>query len=84
MAIKISNDVVIDDSKKVFADSAVFSGTTAITLPRGTTAQQPGTAVAGMIRYNTDKAAIEVYTGAEWENYPKLSAGKLYFLSTLV
>ena len=33
-------------------------------LPSGTTAQQPGTLVTGMIRYNTDLKYEEIYTGA--------------------
>lgn len=43
-----------------------FSSTGAIKLPSGTTAQEPGTAVAGMIRYNTDNNSFEGYNGTTW------------------
>ena len=36
-----------------------------MTLPRGTTAQRPGSAVNGMIRYNTDTDVFEGYDG-QW------------------
>lgn len=35
-------------------------------LPSGTTAQRPGSPVAGMVRYNTDLSSNEFYTGSEW------------------
>ena len=52
------------------SDSAVFSniyqgGTGATRIPAGTTAQRP-TAVQGQIRYNTDNAGFEGYTGGVW------------------
>jgi hypothetical protein len=37
-----------------------------IQLAKGTTAQRPGTATAGMIRYNTDYNRNEIYDGAKW------------------
>lgn len=37
-------------------------------LPVGTTAQRPGTPVAGMTRYNQDKGLIEYYNGVDWTN----------------
>jgi len=40
--------------------------TGAAILPSGTTAQQPGTLVAGMTRYNTTTADLEFYTGTVW------------------
>ena len=41
------------------------SGTGAITLPSGTTAQQP-TSVSGMVRYNTTTNNLEFYDGTNW------------------
>jgi hypothetical protein len=38
-----------------------------VRLPQGTTAQRI-TPVAGMVRFNTDNNATEVYTGSEWKN----------------
>ena len=40
--------------------------TGAIVIPVGTTAQRPGTAVVGMMRFNSDVDAFEGYNGASW------------------
>ena len=50
----------------VAATSATFSGTEAITLPRGTTAERPGSPVNGMLRYNTTLGATEQYRNNAW------------------
>ena len=43
------------------------AGTTgAALLPAGTTAQQPGTPVTGMTRYNSTIGTLEVYNGTTW------------------
>ena len=41
-----------------------FSGTGAFTAPKGTTLEQPGSSVTGMIRYNTTTNQFEGYSGA--------------------
>lgn len=51
--------------------SPVLNGTEmtttgAIVMPVGTTAQRPGTAVVGMMRFNSDVDAFEGYNGASW------------------
>ena len=51
--------------------SPVLNGTQmtttgAIVIPTGTTAQRPGTAVVGMLRFNTDIDYFEGYNGASW------------------
>jgi hypothetical protein len=43
-----------------------FSGTGALTVPVGTTAQQP-TGVAGMVRFNSTSNRLEVYNGTDWQ-----------------
>ena len=43
-------------------------GTGAIKVPVGTTAQRPGTATQGMIRYNTSTSHFEGYNGSSWNN----------------
>ena len=48
-----------------FSGTVTFSGTEAITVPVGTTAQRP-TAAQGMIRYNTTDSVFEGYTGSAW------------------
>jgi hypothetical protein len=40
----------------------IFNGTGAVTLPSGTTAQEPATPTSGMIRYNSDTDSFEGYT----------------------
>ena len=42
------------------------SNTGAVVIPTGTTAQRPGTAVVGMLRFNTDIDYFEGYNGASW------------------
>ena len=42
------------------------SNTESLGLPKGTTAQRPGSPTAGMIRYNTDTSVFEAYTD-KWE-----------------
>jgi hypothetical protein len=43
-----------------------IAGTGAVKLPSGTTAERPGSPVAGMIRQNTDDDVIETYNGTAW------------------
>ena len=57
MAIKISNNTVIDDSQNF-----ISSGTGYVKLPVGTDAQRPGSPVAGMFRYNSTSGKFEGYT----------------------
>jgi hypothetical protein len=62
-----------DDVAKVVADADIRGtldlgyATDAMVLPSGTSAQQPGTAVAGMFRYNSDDSGLEFYNGSSWE-----------------
>lgn len=44
-----------------------ITGTGALTLPGGTTAQQPGTPSAGMFRYNNQTTKLEYYNGTIWD-----------------
>jgi hypothetical protein len=44
------------------------SGTAAVNIPAGTTAQRPVAGnVAGSLRFNTDNLRLEVYDGTEWD-----------------
>lgn len=38
-----------------------------VALPKGTTAGQPTSAVAGMLRFNTSLNMLEFYNGASWK-----------------
>jgi hypothetical protein len=48
------------------SDNPVLPGTESLTLPSGTTAQQPGSPVAGMVRFNTTLGSTEYYNGTAW------------------
>ena len=45
--------------------NVVMTGTGALTLPSGTTAQQP-TGVEGMVRFNSDLNRLEFWDGTSW------------------
>jgi hypothetical protein len=51
------------------AGDATFTATGAVKLTAGTTAQRPGTPLAGMERWNTTLAVKEIYDGANWVPY---------------
>ena len=44
----------------------VFSSNGAVTMPSGTTAEQPGSPLTGMIRYNTTTNTFEGYGASSW------------------
>ena len=46
--------------------NGIFLGTGSITLPIGTTAQQPASPTAGMLRFNSTLAQFEGYNGTAW------------------
>ena len=48
-----------------FTGNVIFNSTGAITLPVGTTAQEP-TGVAGMLRFNSTTTQFEGYNGSAW------------------
>jgi hypothetical protein len=67
MAIKISNTIVIDDSRNFDnLANATFEGTSHLKFPSGNTAQRPVTVTNGMIRYNTDGQNFEGYANGAW------------------
>jgi hypothetical protein len=75
----VGTDVLLNvgtDTSVLVANSASASGlaysntiTSAISLPAGTTANQPGTPSVGMVRYNTTNNEFEGYSGspASWQ-----------------
>ena len=48
--------------------NAIFGGTGAITLPVGTTAQEPSSATQGMLRFNSTTTQFEGYNGSAWSS----------------
>lgn len=56
---------VKDDSIAIQVDGEVtLDSTNTVLLPKGTTAQRPGTAKVGHMRYNTTTNEVEVYQGS--------------------
>lgn len=55
----------------------VVSGSTALSLPKGTTGDRPLVSVSGMIRYETGANNLEYYNGSSWvpvtSNYTAIS-----------
>lgn len=56
----------------------IIPGTGAMTVPKGTTAQRPG-GVDGMLRFNTDLDAFEIYDSGGWGTLP---AGAVTLINT--
>ena len=67
--IGVANGTGIGGSPTIsIVDNAVLPGTGGVTLPNGTTAQQP-VGASGQMRYNTSTARFEGYTGGTWVNF---------------
>jgi hypothetical protein len=49
-----------------FGGDVLLTGTGYLDLPAGTTAQRPGSASSGMIRFNTTLSQFEGYNGTAW------------------
>lgn len=48
--------------------SNLFTGTAAVTVPTGTTAERPGSPINGMVRYNSDTSRLEAYANNTWQD----------------
>ena len=59
----------------VSASTFQFIGTGAVALTSGTTAQQPSSPIAGMLRYNTTTTSFEGYNGSIWGSIGGANAG---------
>lgn len=58
------NTVFSSPETAVPKDAAGMTG--AAIIPGGTTAEQPASAVAGMVRFNSDNGVMEFYDGTAW------------------
>jgi hypothetical protein len=47
-------------------DTTSGAGTGALILPKGNTAQRPGSPSTGMMRFNTDTSNVEMWNGSRW------------------
>jgi hypothetical protein len=55
-----------------------INATNAVAIPSGTTAQQPGGAPAGSMRFNTNLGAVEVFNGTCWQLVNTPPVGSTY------
>ncbi len=78
--VVVSKDLTVTEELVASANVAVSgfvgtSGTGALTVPSGTTAQLPSTGLAvGMIRFNTTVNKLQVYDGTAWQSIGGISA----------
>jgi hypothetical protein len=70
--LTVTGNVTMSEELTV-TGNVVMTGTGALTLPSGTTAQQP-TGVEGMVRFNTTTNRMEFYSGTEWRSLGSVSA----------
>lgn len=63
MDFDFTNDSIIPSSGTLNISSA----TGGIIVPTGDTASRPGSPVEGLIRYNTDNNAFDVYANGQWQ-----------------
>jgi len=61
-----NSDTVSASAGGTFLGTVDFNNTSHITIPRGTTAQRPGSPTVGMVRFNTDLDYLEEYRGGQW------------------
>tara|TARA_R110000868_G_scaffold45365_2_gene150519 strand:- start:3821 stop:5206 length:1386 start_codon:yes stop_codon:yes gene_type:complete len=61
-----NSSVTFNTSTANIPNNLIFSGTGAITLPTGSTAQQPGSSNSGMIRFNSTTNSFEGYANGSW------------------
>ena len=78
--VVVSKDLTVTEELVASANVVVSgfvgtSGTGALTVPSGTTAQLPSTGLAvGMIRFNTTVNTLQVYNGTAWQSIGGISA----------
>ncbi len=61
-----NSSVTFNTSTANVPNNLTFNGTGAITLPTGTTAQQPGSANSGMLRFNSSTNSFEGFANGSW------------------
>ena len=66
ISMVVNSDVTFGTPTVNVPNNLTFVGTGAIRVPVGTTVQQPGTPVNGMIRYNSSNQSFEGYSNGAW------------------
>lgn len=61
-----SDTITLNANTANVPNNLTFNGTGSITVPKGTDAEQPGSPVSGMIRYNTTGNTFEGYSNGAW------------------
>ena len=72
--IGITNTNGVGNPVFSIADNAILPGTGSMTIPTGTTGQQPSSPVVGMMRYDTTVGAYYGYSSGAWRQF-SLSGG---------
>ena len=72
--IGITNTNGVGNPVFSIANDAILPGTGAVTIPTGTTGQQPSSPVVGMMRYDTTAGAYYGYSAGAWRQF-SLSGG---------
>ena len=67
--ITVANGAGPGNPTLALASDPVIPGTGAMVVPKGTTAERPG-GVDGMLRFNTDTDAFEIYDSGGWDTLP--------------
>ena len=70
----------ISGSTGVVADTLQSTGTGALTVPAGTTAQRPASPAVGMQRWNTTLGQMEAWTGSQWQPVTTLLYSGTYLI----
>jgi len=66
--LTIANSTGTDNPVFAIADNAVLPGTSSVTIPIGTTAQQPSGS-NGQIRYNSSTQTFDGYSAGTWRSF---------------
>lgn len=61
--------------------NTIINDTGYLHLPNGSTAQRPGSPVAGHTRWNTTEETAEVYNGSEWKSLGEDSSSTVPFIT---
>ena len=76
--VVVGKDLAVSGNATVSSNLTVsgnvsLTGTGSIVVPVGTTAQRPATGLSGMVRFDSDLDALQIYNGTTWS-----SVGSMY------